>query len=939
MKRTIALLLGLIFLLMCVPVTALADEDVNARLEVTLNPTAKTLFQYGSDMVFNWQNADLTVLLRDKTPENTDGTVLTLANEISAGKYVIMIGSTVYNPAAGLQYAFTMADLGPKTITIKYTYKPSGQTKEITVTKDLSISIQNNVLQSIAITGPSQLSYYAGEYINLSGLVVKATYSNMTDPVTLDSSKYTVSLSKVTGGITSDVITPASPLTVQNTLTISVSETYPGSETVVTKTATASPTVAASLTSLSILPTAIPMTLGLTAPQTISATTAPATTYSSLVASVDNPAIAAIDTSTLTADGKVKVTALSVGTAIVTIRARGTSFTYTTTVTVIKAPTYVTSVILDKSTLTLPVNGTYALAATAGPEDSTDKTVTWKVDAAHESDVTVDATGTVKVLRYFSDEATITASANGDDPALAAPGVIATCKVKVNTITVDGVSISDTNITLYNRSSKTLTAVVSPYNAADPSVTWTSSNTAVATVDAVGKVTAVGIPAGAAYGEATITAHTSNSSIFANCTVKVLPSILSTGITLNTSTLSMNVGDEQTLTASVQPSNATNKTLNWTSDNTDVATVNSSGRIIAAAKGTAIIKATAADGSGLFASCTVTVSNIQILNISLDKTSLDLSEGDTATVKATIYPTNATTSALKWTSSNTSVATVDSKGNIIAGATQGYTIIKASATDGSGRSAECVVLSKPKIHVTGITINYGASLDLLINDSTYLKATILPANASSTTVVWSTSNASIASIDAATGLVKGVALGEATITATVDGKTVTIKVNVTNTEYNYGVAANFKRRVNVRSTASGLGKLVGYAYVGDTFHILGKTGSWYYIQYNNKTKGYIWSSYLKASKTSSGYTSAGSGTSTGTTGGTTTPTGNPTKVTIANCVYAVNVRSAASTTSKRIGKASLGATYTYLGKEGDWYKIQYNTTTVGYVYSTFGSLS
>jgi uncharacterized protein YgiM (DUF1202 family) len=102
-----------------------------------------------------------------------------------------------------------------------------------------------------------------------------------------------------------------------------------------------------------------------------------------------------------------------------------------------------------------------------------------------------------------------------------------------------------------------------------------------------------------------------------------------------------------------------------------------------------------------------------------------------------------------------------------------------------------------------------------------------------------------------------VALGETIITATVSGKSVTIKVTVTNTEYNYGVAANFKRRVNVRATASGLGRLVGYAYVGDTFHILGKTGSWYYIQYNNTTKGYIWASYLKASKTSSGYTSAG----------------------------------------------------------------------------------
>jgi N-acetylmuramoyl-L-alanine amidase len=62
-------------------------------------------------------------------------------------------------------------------------------------------------------------------------------------------------------------------------------------------------------------------------------------------------------------------------------------------------------------------------------------------------------------------------------------------------------------------------------------------------------------------------------------------------------------------------------------------------------------------------------------------------------------------------------------------------------------------------------------------------------------------------------------------------------------------------------------------------------------------------------------------------------------VTITNCLYAVNVRSGPSTTNDRIGKAKLGATYTYLGKEGDWYKVQYTTTTIGYIYGTFISVS
>ncbi len=936
MKRTIALAMSLLMLLVLVPTTALADTDVHPYLEVTplvVAPatTPKTLFQYGTEN-FTWTNANLSVKIFDDTAANLTGTTLQMGNSLAVGWYVIYINGVIYTP--GTTYSFLPTDLGSKTLTVQYTYTPTGNTHAVTVTKDITISVQKNILDHIDVTGPAQLSYYAGETLNLSGLVVNGYYTNMTDPVVLDSSKYTLSLYKDTPG-TSE-ITTADPLTDQNTLKVSVSESYPGSETPVVKTDTATLVVSPTATSLSILPTSQPMTLGITGPVTITSTVGGGI-FSSLAASVDKPAVAAIDTSTLTTDGKVTVTALSVGTAIVTIRARGTAFTQTCTVTVEKQATLVTTIALDKTVLSLPVNGTYSLTATFSPDDTTDKTIVWT--SATPSDVTVDSTGTIKVLRNFSGSVVITAKAtNGDSDA--ANDKQAQCSVSVNSIAVDGIALSDTSATIYKGSWKQLSAVVTPSGAADPAITWSSADTTVATVDSTGKVTAVGtVPAGSTYLETTITAQTSNSAVFATCTVRVLSSVLITSLTLNKSELALNVGDEETLTVTGTPSNATNKTLVWTSSNPEVASVSSSGKVIAASKGTTVVKAESTDGSLKYVSCVVTVNNIQVLNVSLDKSSLDLSEGDTASIVATVYPTNVTNKTLKWTSSNTSVATVDSKGNVIAGATKGYAIVTATATDGSGKFAECVVLSKPKIHVTGITINYGASLDLLAADSTYLKATIIPANASTQSVTWGSSNTAIATVDAASGLLKGLALGEATITATCDGKTTTIKVNVTNTEYNYGVAANFKRRVNVRATASGLSKAVGFAYLGDTFKILGKTGSWYLIQYNNTTKAYIWAAYIKASKTSAAYVSA-NGTTTPAPGATATPvTTTPTKVTIANCVYAINVRAAASTTSARIGKANLGATFTYLGKDGDWYKIQYNTTTVGYVYATFVSLS
>ena len=927
MKRTIALVLSLLFLLVLVPSTALAEtNDVNGRLEVTVPDTTQTLFQYGVDS-FNWTSASLVVTLYDDLT-NSGGTVVpTMGASSAAGTYVLYINGTAFDPAT--PYTFAATDIGKKTLTIKHTYTPSGHSGAITVTKDVVISVQKNMLSGLTAAGVLQTNYYAGETLNTAGLTVEATYTNTAENKLLTSADYTVTAASDLSG--TDEISASEPLTAAQTLlVVSRTEKYEGSDTEVTQKGSLPITVTAAATALTLSDTTLSPIIG-DAATTVTATVNAGGPLSSLVASVDKPAVAAIDTSSLTTLGTFTITPLSIGTAVVTVRTRGSNISETVVVTVTKAPVPVSALVLDKSSIELPVNGTYSFSATVGPDDATDKSLKWT--SSSPSDVSVDSTGTIKVLRNFSVPVTITAT------TVSLPAVTATCTVTVNSVKVDGISISDTAITLYKGSWKKLTAVITPSGAADPAVTWSSSDPAIAKVDNDGTVTAVSVPTGKTYGEATITAQSSNPTVKATCTIKVLPAVLVTSLTLNKSDLAMNVGNEETLTVTGTPSNATNKTINWTSSNPAVASVTSAGKVIAAGKGTTVIKAEATDGSGKYASCVVTVNNIQILNVYLDKSSFDLSEGDTAAVKATIYPSNATTQTLKWTSSNSSVAVVDSKGNITAGATKGYAIITAAATDGSGKYAECVVLSKPKVYVTGVTINYGTTLDLLLNDSTYLKATILPTNATTQTVTWTSSNTSVATIDAS-GLLKGIALGESTITATADSKTVTIKVTVTNTEYNYGVASGFNRRVNVRSSASGLSKLVGYAYRGDTFKILGKTGNWYYIQYNNTTKAYIWATYLKASKTSAAYTSA-NGSTTPAPGTTATPatTGTPTKVTIANCLYAVNVRTSASTSSARLGKASLGATYTYLAKEGDWYKIQYNTTTVGYVYGTFVTLS
>ena len=168
------------------------------------------------------------------------------------------------------------------------------------------------------------------------------------------------------------------------------------------------------------------------------------------------------------------------------------------------------------------------------------------------------------------------------------------------TIHVTSVSLDKTTLSLTVGGSETLTATITPDNASNKNVTWESSNTNVATVDANGKVTAIGA------GTATITVTTEDGSKTATCAVTVTAATVSvSGVTLNKTALSLTVGDTETLTATITPDNATNKNVTWSSDTPSVASVNN-GVVTAVAPGTATITVTTVDG-GFTATCTVTV--------------------------------------------------------------------------------------------------------------------------------------------------------------------------------------------------------------------------------------------------------------------------------------------------------------------------------------------
>lgn len=256
------------------------------------------------------------------------------------------------------------------------------------------------------------------------------------------------------------------------------------------------------------------------------------------------------------------------------------------------------------------------------------------------------------------------------------------CTEEPAPIAVTSITLDSTSMTLIEGDTQKLTATVSPSNAENKAVIWTSSNSSVASVKE-GTVTALKV------GEATITAKSDDGGKTATCKVTVNAKVYPvTGVTLDKTSYEMTEGDEFTLTATVKPDNATNKNVTWSSSNTSVATV-SNGKVTALKAGTATITVKTEDG-GKTATCEVTVNAkvYPVESVSLDKTSYKMIEGEEITLTATVNPENATNKNISWSSSNTAVSSVDN-GKVTA-LKAGTTIITVKTEDGN-KTATCEV--------------------------------------------------------------------------------------------------------------------------------------------------------------------------------------------------------------------------------------------------------
>jgi len=378
---------------------------------------------------------------------------------------------------------------------------------------------------------------------------------------------------------------------------------------------------------------------------------------------------------------------------------------------------------------------------------------------------------------------------------------------------------------------------------------YISDNTSVAIIS-YGRVK------GVAEGTANITVSVADSNYKPEqVTLQVTVSekkIEITEVLLNKDAETLTEGDTITLSAEVLPYDTTySKNVSWSSSNEAVATVSADGTVTAKSAGTAVITATTENGKT--ASCTITVEKklIPITEVYLDKSSATLTEGDTATLTATVLPENTTYSKdVSWSSSNVAVATVDLMGKVTA-KSAGTAII--TATTENGMTASCTITVNKKdtnIAITEVRLNKSTET-LVVGDTTALTATVLPENTTdSKNVSWSSSNSEVAIVDA-NGTVTAKSAGTAVITAiTENGKTASCTVTVNKKDTYTGLRdvdgqLKYFNNGNIDTTYTGFADYEGNRYyvsngVVDTTYtsLILDNGNWVYVENGSVNNDY-----------------------------------------------------------------------------------------------------
>lgn len=538
------------------------------------------------------------------------------------------------------------------------------------------------------------------------------------------------------------------------------------------------------------------------------------------------------------------VTAINNGAATITVTSKENPSIMAKCLVKVGAPVLVTDVTVQPAELNLKTDGTYQLSVSVLPSNADERGVTF--ESSNTAVATVSASGLITAKGPGS--ATITVTAKDSS------GKKATCTVTV-TQPVKGVTVSPSSVVIQKDNVQKLTASVVPENATNKKLIYKSSNETVAVVSNDGIITA------RSEGWATITVCSEeNQAIYGTCTVKVGLPVYVTKITLDTTNVTMWAGATRQLGVSIEPANADIKTVTYGSSNPDVATVSSNGLITAKKKGTATITVTATDGSGKSASCAVIVKQ-PVTGIQITPNGFTLVKGDVKDLKANVSPADADNPDVIWTSSNTNIAAVSSKGQVTA-VNEGSCVITATCKDNASISASCTIVVGTPVASVALAPNR-ASMNT--GETILITASVLPTNASNKGIIWSWESKDGASIILTNGAVKAMKAGTVTVTAKAadnSGKSATCTITITGTAIatptptpaptvtpTPGPTGGIWCRVNTEKGALNVRDKIGGAVIDKipekgTFLVVNWGTTWCQVYYNGRY-GYVMTKFVQ----------------------------------------------------------------------------------------------
>jgi uncharacterized protein YjdB len=393
----------------------------------------------------------------------------------------------------------------------------------------------------------------------------------------------------------------------------------------------------------------------------------------------------------------------------------------------------VTGVVVSPTSASLAVGAQLAATAAVRPASAQNTAVVW--GTSNPAVATVSSSGVITAASVGACSITVTTVEGGFVAALA--------------LTVVASNVAATSVTVTPSSQTSLavgaqlaaSATVYPRNATNQTVSWSSTEPGVASVDAAsGRIVAL------APGTCAIVVTTSDGGRQASFVLVVTQAVVpSTSVTVAPASAQLAVGDSLDAVASVLPSNVTNASVTWSTSNAAVARVSSSGRVTAWGAGSCVVTARNGASAGTLL-LTVTTDPIAATGLAVSPTVAQVYAGDALQAAALVLPPNATDKTVTWSSSAPAVAQVGASTGLVQALTAGTSTIAAATAlaNGAFQASFLLTVLPTPAPVTGVSVP-PPSLPLLATGADLqLQATVSPPDATNPAVIWSSSDANVA---------------------------------------------------------------------------------------------------------------------------------------------------------------------------------------------------